>query len=55
VFRQVGIAGVIEGAREAPGQPDALVELAEGEQPGVAGELARRDSMTSGVPKKSRI
>jgi hypothetical protein len=36
------IAGVIEGVAEGPGEPDALVELADGEQPCVAGELAGR-------------
>jgi hypothetical protein len=35
-------AGIIEGAREGPGEPDALIELADGEQSGVAGQLARR-------------
>src|SRR5262249_28217484 len=35
-------AGIIEGAREGPGEPSALIELADGEQPGVAGQLARR-------------
>jgi hypothetical protein len=33
---------VIDGVGEGPGQSDALVELADGQQPGVAGELARR-------------
>ena len=36
----VRVAGVIEGVGEGPGEPDALVELADGEQSGVAGQLA---------------
>src|SRR5205807_471110 len=40
VFGEVGGAGVVEGIGEGPGQADALVELADGDQPGVAGELA---------------
>jgi hypothetical protein len=42
VLGQARVAGVVEGLGEGPGEPDALVELADGEQPGVAGELARR-------------
>src|SRR5262245_64004333 len=42
VLGQAGVAGVVEGVGEGPGEADALVELADGEQPGVAGELARR-------------
>jgi hypothetical protein len=41
VFGQTGIAEVIEGLREGPGPSDALIELANGQQPGVAGELTR--------------
>jgi hypothetical protein len=41
VLREFGVAGVVQGRGEGPGQADALVELADGEQPGVAGELAR--------------
>jgi hypothetical protein len=41
VFGEVGVAGVVQGIREGPGEADALVELADREQPGVAGELAR--------------
>jgi hypothetical protein len=37
VLGQVRVAGVIEGVGEGPGEPDALIELADGEQPGVAG------------------
>jgi len=40
--RKVGAAGVVERLSEGPGEPDALVELAEGQQSGVAGELGRR-------------
>ena len=39
---EVGVAGVIEGFGKALGQADALVELPDGQQPGVAGQLARR-------------
>jgi hypothetical protein len=42
VLGKVEVAGIVEGGGEGPGQPDALVELVDGEQPGVAGELARR-------------
>jgi hypothetical protein len=47
-YRQEGmlgealVAGVVERVREGPGEPDALIELADGQQPGIAGELARR-------------
>jgi hypothetical protein len=36
VLGEVGVAGVVEGIGEGLGDPDALVELTEGEQPGVA-------------------
>ena len=42
VFGEAGVAGVPEGVGEGPGEPDALVELADREQPGVAGELTGR-------------
>ena len=35
-------AGVVEGNRECMRKPDALVELADGKQSGIAGELAGR-------------
>jgi hypothetical protein len=54
VLGQVRVAGIVEGCGEGPGQADALVELAEGEQPGVAGELARRRLDDDRMPKKSR-
>jgi hypothetical protein len=41
VVGEVGVAGVVEGVGEGPGETDALVELAEGEHSGVAGELTR--------------
>jgi hypothetical protein len=41
VRREVKVAGVIERVGEGPGQANALVELADGEQPGVAGQLTR--------------
>jgi hypothetical protein len=34
------VRSVVQGVREGPGEPDALVEVADGEQPGIAGELA---------------
>ena len=40
VLREVAIAKVVEGAGKGSGKPDVLVELANGEQPGIAGELA---------------
>jgi hypothetical protein len=42
VLHEVGVAGVVEGSGEGPGEPEALVELADGQQPGVAGQLVRR-------------
>jgi hypothetical protein len=40
VLGEVRVAGVVEGFAEGPGEPDALVELADGQQPGIAGQLA---------------
>jgi hypothetical protein len=42
VLGGVRVAGVVEGSGEDLSKPDALVELADGEQSGVAGELAWR-------------
>ena len=42
VLGEVGVAGVVQGVGEGPGEPDALVELADGQQPGVTGQLTRR-------------
>jgi hypothetical protein len=42
VLGEVGVTGVIERLGKRPGEPDALVELADGQQPGVAGQLTRR-------------
>ena len=42
VVGEMGVARVVEGLGKGAGEPDALVELADREQPGVAGELARR-------------
>ena len=39
---EVGVAGLVEGIGERPGQADALVELADGQQPGVTEELTWR-------------
>jgi hypothetical protein len=39
---EVGVAGGVEHVGQDSRESDALVELAKGEQPGVAGELARR-------------
>jgi hypothetical protein len=41
VLGEVGVARVVQSVCEVTGEPDAVVELANGEQP-VAGELARR-------------
>src|SRR5262249_49188185 len=42
VLCAVGVAKAVEGSGEGLSKPDVLVELADGPQPGVAGELARR-------------
>src|SRR5262249_57710542 len=42
VLREARVAVAIEGLGKGPGHADALVELADGEQPGVARQLARR-------------
>jgi hypothetical protein len=42
VLCEAGGAGTVHGLGVGPPQPDAPAELADGEQPGVAGELARR-------------
>jgi hypothetical protein len=42
VLGVVRVAEVVESAGNNSGEPDALVERADGLQPGVAGELARR-------------
>jgi hypothetical protein len=42
VLGEAGGAGVVEDFGEGPGQADALGELADREQPGVAGERAWR-------------
>jgi hypothetical protein len=54
VLGQVGVTGVVEGVGEGPGKPEALVELVDAEQPGIAGELALGRLETSGVTKRSR-
>src|SRR5262249_20115150 len=41
VLGEVWVAGVVEGVGESPGEPETLVERADGQQPG-SGELARR-------------
>jgi hypothetical protein len=40
VLREVGVAAVVQGVGEGPGEPDSLVELADGQQSGVTGQLA---------------
>ena len=40
VLGEVGVAGVVQCFGEGLGEPDALVELPDGEQPSVARELA---------------
>jgi hypothetical protein len=42
VLGEGGVAGVVEGVGKGPSQAEALVELADGQQPGVARELALR-------------
>jgi hypothetical protein len=42
VLGKVRITGVIESTGKSPGQADALIELADGKQSGIAGELAWR-------------
>jgi hypothetical protein len=42
VLDECGVARVVQGFGQWPGQADALVELANREQPGIAGKLARR-------------
>jgi hypothetical protein len=41
VLREAGGAEIVHGLGVGPPQPDAFVELADGEQSGVAGELTR--------------
>jgi hypothetical protein len=40
VLGEAGVAGVVEGIGEGPREPEVLIEQVDGEQPGVAGELA---------------
>src|SRR5205807_475885 len=40
VLDEVGIAGVVEDVGEGLGESEALIELPEGEQAGIAGELS---------------
>src|SRR6516162_11288527 len=42
MLAEVRVAGIVESGGEGLGKPDALVELADGEQSGVAGQLAWR-------------
>jgi hypothetical protein len=42
MLREAGGAGVVEGGGEGLGESDAVVELADGQQTGVTGKLARR-------------
>jgi hypothetical protein len=39
---QLEVAGRVEGVDGVLGEPHALIKLADGQQSGVAGELARR-------------
>jgi hypothetical protein len=41
VLGEVGVAGVVEGVGGGPGEPDALIELADEQQLRIAGELPR--------------
>jgi hypothetical protein len=40
--RKVGVAGVVDRLDEGPGELDALIERADRNQSGIAGELSRR-------------
>ena len=40
VLGEVGVAGVVQGLGQAPGERDALIELADRQEPGLPGELA---------------
>lgn len=40
VLREPAVAAVVQRVGEGPGKPDVLVESADGEQAGVAGEVA---------------
>jgi hypothetical protein len=42
VLGQGRVTGVVQGVGEGPGESDALVELPDGKESGVAGELPRR-------------
>ena len=42
VLGEVRVTRIVQGRGEGPGEPDALIELADGEQPGVAGQLTGR-------------
>ena len=42
VLGKVRVAGIIERLGKSPGQADAVIELADGQQSGITGELARR-------------
>ena len=39
VLGKPGVARVVESLGESPREPDALIELADGQEPGVAGKL----------------
>jgi hypothetical protein len=42
VLGEVGVAGIVQGIGKGLGQADPFIELADGEQPGIAGELPGR-------------
>src|SRR5262249_23746912 len=44
VLNQAGVAGVVDGRGELGGEAEALIELADGEQPGIGGEQGRGGS-----------
>lgn len=41
VLGEIGVAGVVEDGGEGLDEPNAPIELANGQQPGIAGRLAR--------------
>ena len=55
VLGAVGIAGVIKCLGKSPGQADVLIELADGKQSGIAGELAVRWLQDDGSSEEIQV
>jgi len=50
VARAAGnVATIVQGVNKLPGQADLLVELAEGQQPRITGDLSRRGLYHNGL------